>query len=262
MNVRLEVLLKYNTLDKYEEYLSTRFTTGTAATYKKCVDTLLKDQFLLDCKNMNIALILSKFESMKYKNEYSKYKNAFLKFCEFQNIKIDSETMLKLNLMALDKKKKHRRMKAVNLKDIKNHLRAIKDTKLKLSYETILATGLRVSELSQIGKNDCSLHRDKIVFSFIGKGGNPESVTIFKDDNPTLFTDITKLVNSSKKKVFYSPNYLQTKAKEKGFGCHDLRRAYAKLEHQKHKDIIKTREALRHKSEKNTRRYLNSKVKI
>jgi len=254
--------VKYNTLLEYEEYLRKSSTPQTATRYRQSVEYLLKDQYLLDCKKLDIDMVLKKFENMKYKSDYSRYKNAFLKFCQFQNIKIDNEKLLKLNLMKLEKKKKHRKLKAVDLKDIKNHLRVIQDKKLKLSFETLLATGLRVSELSQITKDDCHIDSDKIVLSFIGKGGNPESVTIHQSEHETLFTNLLDLIGSTEKKVFYSANYLQTKATEKGFACHDLRRAFAKLDYQKHKDINRTKKALRHTNVKNTKKYLHSKVKI
>ena len=252
--------MKYNTLRDYETFLKGSLADSTAVSYRKCVDTLLQDQYLLDCKSLNPDLILPKFETMKHKNQYSKYKNAFLKFCEFQGIQLDNDFLLKLNLMKLDKKKKRRNLKEVDLKDINNHIRVIRDRKLKVSYQTLLATGLRVSELSQIQKEDCLIDSNKIELSFIGKGGNPESVSILKSENKSLYQNLSTLIYESNEKPFYSANYLQTNTK--GFGCHDLRRAFAKLDYQKNKDLKQTAEKMRHKNKKNTKIYTNSKVKI
>lgn len=254
--------MKYNTLREYETFLKGSMADSSAISYRKCVDTLLNDQYTADCRNMNFDLISQKFEAMKHKNPYSKYKNAFLKFCEFQGIKLDNEFLLKLNLSSLDKKKQHRKLKEVDLKDINNHIRVIRDKKLKLSYQTILSTGLRISELSQIEKDNCVIDSEKIEMSFIGKGGNQESVIVLKKENEALYQNLSLLICESKKKVFYSTNYLQTKATEKGFACHDLRRAFAKLEYEKNKSLNQTAEKMRHKSKKNTKIYTNSKVKI
>ncbi|WP_460642905.1 hypothetical protein [Lacrimispora brassicae] len=252
--------MKYNTLRDYEAFLKKGMAASSAISYRKCVDTLLNDQYIMDCKNIDFDLILHKFEAMKHKNQYSKYKSALLKFCEFQDIKLDNDFLLKLNLMKLDKKKQRRKLKEVDLKDINNHMRVIRDKKLKLSYQTMLNKGLRVSELSQIGKDDCVIDSDKIEMSFIGKGGNLESVIILKNENETLYQNLSLLIHDSNDKVFYSANYLQMNAN--GFACHDLRRAFAKLEYEKNKSLNQTAEKLRHKNKNNTKIYTNSKVKI
>lgn len=255
--------MKYNVLNDYENYLTRFYTPATAKTYKKAVDYLLKEQSFLDCRNLDADKVMIQLKAMKYKNQYSKYKNAFIKFCEFQNIELKRDFLLELELLNLEKKRKKRVLKHVDLKDILNHLKVIKDKKLKLSFETMLNTGLRVSEISQIKKKNCILAKEYIEFSFVAKGGMIESVTLYFESNPKLFNDLKELIENTKAdNVFYSANYLQTKAEQKGFCCHDLRRAFAKLDYQKHKNIKLTMKALRHKEEKNTKIYINSKVKV
>jgi len=227
------------------------------------MEYLLSDQYIIDCKNINIEKLLQKLESMRYKNQYSKYKNAFLKFCEFQNIKLDNNTLLSLDIMKLDKKKKYQKLNKVRLTDIKNKIKVIRDKRLKLSYETMLATGLRVSELSQIKKADCITTENSILFRFIAKGGKKESVQISAESHKRLFNDLVKLIEDNKQeKLFYSSNYLQKEATKRGFQCHDLRRAFAKIEYKKNRNLDKVRLSLRHKSIKNTKIYLKSKVEI
>lgn len=255
--------MKYNTLEDYKDFLCTCYTKATAETYFKCMEYLLSDQYIIDCKNINIEKLLQKLESMRYKNQYSKYKNAFLKFCEFQNIKLDNNTLLSLDIMKLDKKKKYRKLNKVRLTDIKNKIKVIRDKRLKLSYETMLATGLRVSELSQIKKADCITTENSILFRFIAKGGKKESVQISAESHKRLFNDLVKLIEDNKQeKLFYSSNYLQKEATKRGFQCHDLRRAFAKIEYKKNRNLDKVRLSLRHKSIKNTKIYLKSKVEI
>lgn len=255
--------MKYNELNRYEIYLLENFTPATASTYKKAVDFLLQDQYLLDCRALDIAKVIEKLKVIKYKNQYSKYKNAFIKFCEFQRIILDSHILREFELLSNEKKKNRRNLKQVELKDIVNHIKVIKDKKLKLSFETMLHTGLRVSEISQIKKNDCVIFDNTIEFSIIAKGGTFEKVFFPCVQNQRLFNDLKGLIeNTNSEKVFYSPNYLQTKAIEKGFHCHDLRRAFAKLDYKKNKDLEHTMNALRHKNIKNTKIYVNSKIKI
>jgi integrase len=105
---------------------------------------------------------------------------------------------------------------------------------------------------------------DSIVFGIIGKGAKTGTATVLSDDSPVLFERLKELIHStdSDKKVFYSAVYLQKNASELGFGCHDLRRAFAKLEYQKCKNRAEVGEKLRHSNPRTTGIYLNSKVKI
>lgn len=255
-------LTKYNTLSEYHDFLLRSVSSDTATTYRKAMDYLLQDQFLIDCRGLDIQKVLDKLRTMKYKNQYSKYKNAFLKFCDFQGIKLSNDILLELQFINLDKVKKRRKLKQRNLKDMKNKIKVTRDTKLKLSYEMLLETGLRVSELSNIKKEDCEILSEKLNFSIVGKGQQKQTVSISKKNNPTLFSNLLNLIADTDEKVFYSRNYLQMKAIEKGFACHDLRRAHAKLLYEDTKDINQVMQSLRHKNKKTTEIYLKSKINI
>lgn len=258
------VFAKYNTLAEFHEFLKSEATAGTADTYTKAIDFLLADQLLMDCKQLDVAKVMQKLERVKYKSYYSKYKNAFLKFADFVGIELSDQVINQLNLMQKSKTKKYRKLKPTKLVDIKKTTDQMKDKKLKLSFETMFATGLRVSELSQIKKEDCQITEDHITFNFSGKGERKERVIIRKSEHSTLFANLLKLIDQTgtDKKLFYSAGYLQTQAKEKGFQCHDLRRAFSKLEYSKHGDIEKVMKSLRHRSKRTTEVYLHSKVQI
>ena len=256
--------MKYNTLLSFRVHLAKELSPVTALTYYKALGYLLKDQYLLDCKKMNVNAVLQKLTTMKYKNQYAKYKNAFLKFCDFIGLKLPTETLMTLDIMKKSKKKKYRKLKPVQLQDIKNRIKAIRDKKLKLSYETMLYSGLRVSELAQIQKEDCFIEAASITLRFIGKGGGKESVVLYETENKNFFERLKTFIQNTPptQKVFYSASHLQAKAKEKGFQCHDLRRAFAKVTYAKTRDIQAVKRLLRHTKPKNTRLYLNSNVKI
>ena len=133
-----------------------------------------------------------------------------------------------------------------------------------MSFQTIIVTGLRVSELAQLGPDNCTIADGSITFNFIGKGGVSGSAAISSLENPQLCERLKQLIEDTPKdkKVFYSAAYLQAKAKELGFGCHDLRRAYAKLEYRKCRNKAEVQRKLRHSNLKTTNIYLRSKIKI
>ena len=62
--------------------------------------------------------------------------------------------------------------------------------------------------------------------------------------------------------MFYSAIYLQKEAQRLGITCHNLRRAYAKLEYKKTKSRENVRKKLRHTNIKTTNIYLRSKIKV
>jgi len=230
--------MKYNVLLAFKDYLEKSLAVSTASTYYKAVDFLLKDQFLFDMKQLDINKVIIKLNAIKYKNQYSKYKNAFLKLCDYLNIKLSSENEAELNTMNHKKINKRRKLNPIEFEDIKNSIKTIRDKKLKLAFELMLASGLRVSELAQIKKEDCVIGSKDIKLLFIGKGGKSETVLL---TNRQIITDLKKLLQEvdSEKRLFYHPNYLQSQALKRGFQCHDLRRAFAFSSYKEHKSIKK-----------------------
>jgi len=259
--------VKHNTLLEYRSWLAGTggLTNSTVLTYYKAVCFLLQDQYLLDCKQMDINAILDKLRATKHKGEYSKYKNAFLKLCAFLDIKLSIDIQSELDNMISEKKKKHRKLKTVKLPYIQKQIRGIRDKKLRLSFDTMLNTGLRVSELSQIKKEDCFFFDDdRMELTFIAKGGKQEKVFVQREKDKNFFNALSSFIDTCKddEKIFYSSSYLQARAKEKGFSCHDLRRAFAKVTYRDCKDINTVQRLLRHSNIKNTKLYLKSKVKL
>jgi len=255
----------HNLLCEYRGYLETKYSKETARTYTDRLGVLFEGQNLTDTiHKFDVDKILIKLSGIKYKNHFSQSKNALLHFCEFQNISINNEVLEKMNSIELGTHKKYRQLREVDYKEIEKKIKYIRNKKLKLSYQTLIETGLRVSELAQISPADCVISDNEITFNFLAKGGEREEVIINSIENPVLFQRLREHIGSTKpeNKVFYSAIYLQTKAHEMGFTCHDLRRACAKLEYRKTKSKEAVKEKLRHKGAKNTNIYLKSKVKI
>jgi len=282
-----------DTIDLYKEYLSSKFTTETTRTYMAHIKPLLAGQNLnFRADKLDIDKVIAILTEVKYKNNFAKYKNAFLHFCEFLDVTLNDDYLNQIKELEKGTKKKYRKSRNIDFESIDKKIKGLRNQKLKLSYQTMLATGLRVAELAQITKDDCLIADDgslitddEICLSFIAKGGMPSTVTILKSEHPKLFGHLKALIKSSKHKIFYSAIYLQINAKELGFTCHDLRRIYAKLEYQKAKakrakrpikdkgakEVVETgaisakevvRDKLRHSSIKNTNIYLKSKVKV
>ena len=237
----------------------------TANTYYKRLCKLFEGQSITDTVNcLDMVKILDNLKLIKHKNYFSQTKNAFLHFCKFQNIVLSSDIIKSIEEIEKCTSRKYKKLVPVEYKEVDTTIKHIRNIKLKLSYQTIIATGLRVFELSQITPTDCNVTDDTITFCFTAKGGKTETVIISKSEYSKLFQRLTEHIKSTStdKKLFYSAVYLQKQAKKLGFGCHDLRRTYAKLEYKKCGSKEEVKEKLRHSNMKNTNIYLNSKIKL
>jgi len=257
--------MKYDLLSAYKNYLLVLYRPDTANTYYKKLCTLFEGQSLTDtANNLDIDKILDNLGTIKHKNRFSQSKNAFLHFCVFQNITLSADILEIIEQLERTTRKKHRKLKPIEFVQVDKKIKRIRNKKLKLSYQTIIATGLRVSELSGINPENCTVTNNTITFSFVGKGGKNEVVEVQAAAYSKLYQSLKELIDgtSKDKKIFYSANYLQRQAKELGFTCHDLRRACAKLEYKKSRSKKQVKEKLRHANIKTTKIYLKSKVKI
>lgn len=257
--------MKYDVLSEYSNYLKKFLRQNTVRTYTNRLESLLKDQSVLNFdEQLDIDKMIQHLSEIKYKNEFSQSKNAFFRFLEFKHITLNQQQLSQIKQLEKNTQKKYRKKKSVNYKTVDKTIKHIKNQKLKLSYQTLLTTGLRVFELSQVRRDDCIITNDFIRFYFTGKGGEQESVVILKSENRLLYENLIELISNTdfSKKVFYSANYLQKKAKEYNFQCHDLRRIFSKLEHKKTKSIKEVQEKMRHTNEKTTKIYLNSNIQM
>ena len=255
----------YDVLDKYDEYLNDIYTSDTTRTYHARVSCLLKGQYLINnVKDIDLEKVIDKLKEVKYKNHFSQCKNALIHLYEFEGVAFPVQYMDKIKGLESQTKKKYRKMKVVYYGELKKKIEYIRNKKLKLSYQTMLNTGLRVFELSQILKEECLISSEVMTFHFIGKGGHHEKIELYKKDNIKLFEDLKELIENTQdhKRVFYSVSYLQIQAKKHAFTCHDLRRSFAKIEYKKTKSKKHVKEKLRHTSMKNTNIYINSKIKL
>lgn len=265
-NVTGGIAMKYDVLQAYKCYLLDHYCPTTAQTYYNCLENLLVGQSIFyTIEKLDISKILYNLSKIRYKSYFSQYKNALFHFLTFQNITLSNEQLETIKSLEKCTHKKYRKQKEKSFYEIDKEIRNIKNNKMRLSYQVLMYTGLRVSELSQITTHDTYITSDTIQFSFTGKGGKRESVILSKIDHDKLFHELCDHIKTTKddKKIFYSANYLQANAKKNfKFSCHDLRRIYAKQLFAQTQNKQEVKEKLRHQSIKTTKIYLNSKIKM
>lgn len=257
--------MKYDMLARYRTYLEERYSPATARTYYMRLCFLLEGQYFIEnFKDIDMEKMLDRLSEIKHKNYFSQCKNAFKHFCEFENAKLDPQQLKKIKELENATRKKYRKLKVVDFKETTSKIAGLKNQKLKLSYLTMLNTGLRVFELAQLTPANCKAKNETLTFLFIGKGGKKETVEIAKNDNVTFFNQLIKHVQNtqSENHLFYSVIYLEQKANKLGFRCHDLRSIFAQLEYKKAKSIKQVMKKLRHSNIKTTKIYLKRKIRF
>lgn len=255
----------YNMMADYRSWLETKYTPATAKAYYVRICSLLKGQPVNDTeKRLNVEKVIERLAELTHKNGFSQSKNSFLHFCEFENLSLSNEVIERIRELETHTRKKYRKLKAIDYITIDNKIKHLKNERLKLSFQMLTATGLRVSELAQITPAHCVIKNESLSFRFIAKGGKENTSTVLKSDHPELYEQLNELIihTNPERKIFYSSSYLQKQAKRLGFTCHDLRRACAKIEYKKSRSKAEVKKKLRHSTVKTTNIYLNSKVSI
>ncbi len=258
--------MKYDILQAYKSYLLQYYCPTTAQTYYNRLEHLFEGQSLFHTvEKLDISKILDNLSKVRYKSYFSQSKNALFHFLKFQNITLSDEQLKAIELLQKSTQKKYRKQKQKNFLFIDKEIKNIKNSKMRLSYQVLMYTGLRVSELSQITKRDTCITDSAIYFSFTGKGGKRESVMLSKKNQETCFYELCDHIKKTKddKKLFYSANYLQaTVTRDFQFSCHDLRRIFAKQQFTQTKSKKEVQKKLRHANLKTTKIYLNSKINM
>ena len=112
--------------------------------------------------------------------------------------------------------------------EIERKINALRNKKLKLAFRMGLRTGLRVSEISKLEKDDISFNDNTITVDVKdGKGGKQRTVCSLEDEY--LVRTLKDHVNNADgDKLFYSESHMKNKAGKLGFQMHDLRRCYSR----------------------------------
>lgn len=155
----------------------------------------------------------------------------------------------------------------INEDTIKRKINALRDEKLKIALRLQLKSGLRVSEIANLTKDDVIFEENKIMLHVKnGKGSKSRTVHVIEDEY--LFKKLKDYIgNCIHEKLFWSQNYLRHKAKVYDIETHDLRRINSQerfnqlIEAGKKKIQAKheVKEELGHENLKFTNIYLNRK---
>ncbi|MBN1468756.1 MAG: site-specific integrase [Fusobacteriaceae bacterium] len=156
-----------------------------------------------------------------------------------------------------------------NLSKTLRKINSLQDKKLKLAYRLMFASGGRVEEISHVRKEDI-IFEDGHIKLFINKAkyGKQRTVKILDGEYKYLKEHLKNYINDFEngQEIFYSKDYLITKASEYDFMCHDLRRAYSQIisdnEELTEKEAIEeTQKNLGHKEDTTTyKKYWNRKI--
>lgn len=266
MYSRDEVLEKLEIILRREGYRD-----ETIRCYRNSLKRILKksgtNDFTSDKFKEQLKLIKNKTELSQIVNSIRKLKTIDL------NIKIPKEEDLK-EIIKNKKRNRHKGYEPYKLKDALNSINRLRNDKYKLGYRLMIASGLRVFELSNLQKEDIKISPEGIeIYVGDGKGGKEAAIKCLRDEY--LEKKLLEFLNDKEpgKKIFYNKGKMQNKAKELGFTCHDLRRAYAKLvkkeaeknikcdDYELKQEMVKeaVMKALRHEKYDTSKRYIYSK---
>ncbi len=188
-----------------------------------------------------------------------KYENSSTNLA-FSALRFFYETMLKKDLKNIVVPKRDKKMPVVLTKDeIKIMIESARNKKSKLIIKFLYSTGLRVSELVNVKKNDIEI-KEKIGWVRKGKGNKdrifilPESLTeelneIMKAESDILFPVTTRAIQKIVK------NTLRRAKITKKVSPHTLRHSYATHLLESGVDIRKIQELLGHSNLQTTQIY-------
>lgn len=262
--------MKYDILNPYKEYMYQNYKKNTAKKYCASIERLFKDVQFNNLSEISKDFLEKETASkFKTKSDFSAVKNGLkaLKKCN-PDLNLPDENFFKQT----SQKKRNWSKKAKNpiyLDSMNKKINQISNVKLKLGYRLALVSGLRVSELAALEKEDISFKDGNIVVHVTnGKGGSNGYVTCEKD--AYLYKSLQEYVdNLEEGKMFYSASHMQNMAKKLGLECHDFRRVFAirkrcrlKKEMSAFEANKEVQKALRHERFSTTKRYLFNKKLI
>lgn len=197
-------------------------------------------------------------ENLKSRNLISKFKNS-LKYFD----KLSIEDSKKINKIYYSKSKRKAIPKQqFKVKSFWMSINNSRNINHKLPFRLSILTGLRISELSSLTKQDIDFLEDGRIRVIVenGKGGKYREVTSIMKDKYLLENLKELLKNKSENEnIFYSKNYLHKIAKKHNFTNHDLRKTciqkiYYSCDYDKETTIKLIQSYLGH--EENTNTYL------
>jgi integrase len=227
----MEYRSKSDYLENFREYLiKSKIPKNTVKNYSTELKNAFLGQEFSNINEINIEKIEKHLKNIKSKKSANNLKIALKKFKELNNDFKYDEFYIDLE----SSKKSHIRLtkfkKPLYLASTMHKINALDNERFKMAYKLMLNGALRSDEAGNIKKEDINIKDNDIEINIKhGKGGFSRKIKLI---DPKYFNEnLAKYLKlfSAGENIFYSANYMQKKAKDLGFMCHDLRRASSQI---------------------------------
>lgn len=260
--------MKYDILNSLRRHLHENYKKNTAERYFFAVDKLFKNIQFSGVQEIQEGYIETEIIKIKNKNDFSATKNGLKNLKEvFPEFILPSEDFF----TSTSRRKRNwskRPKNTIYLQTTMKKINALQNKKLKYAYRLALVSGLRVSELAALTKNDIAITSDgKITVNVLhGKGGSNGLVSCMEDKYLAVALGEYMKDKEGDEKLFYESITMKKEAWKLGLECHNFRRIAAITYRQ---SIVKevgkkeadtaTKNMLRHTRFSVTKRYLRNR---
>lgn len=222
--------MKYDILTRYRSYLEKNLSKNTAKKYYSSVVNLFRDLHFDSLKEIDETYLKEKLKMIHTKNEFSATKNGLLRLKEFDSsLRLPEDDFFK---ETSKRKRNHvvNRGREIYVDEVKRKINQISDKKLKLGYRLALSSGLRVSEIAALKKEDIEIDQEGQILITVKNGKGGKSGNVVCKNDPYVTEHLQKYLENALtgQNLFYSASYMEHKAGELEMECHDLRRIYAR----------------------------------
>ena len=265
--------MKYEILEKYRVYLREVIENKhTADRYYFAVSKCLQEIQFNSLTDITQEYVEEYLINLKGSSNFSALKNGLKYLKKFDTSFTVPEDEFFKKVAKSKRRGTKKGTKVIDLDKVQKKINAIKNEKLKLGYRLMQLSGLRVSELAKLKKEDIKIDEQVITIDVKrGKGGKSGQVVC--DPNQYLSEKLQQYLKgyNEQDNIFYKAETIKKKAGELGIECHDLRRIAAIVHRNKLKSEgmpleeanENTKEYLRHERFSTTKRYLfNRKLKF
>lgn len=261
--------MKYEQLYQFKNYVMQldALEHNTKQKYYHAVKSLVDDISFDKLEDIKPDELMLRLNALRTKNDVSAAKRGLELLQDFYpKLQLPDELP---EVSSHKRNIKKRTFETVKLDTIKRKLYAIQDPKLRIGYELMLDTGLRVGEVAQITKDSISVDDEQDVYLHIEhfKGGKAGYRKINSEKLAQKLLIYADTITDQEQPIFYSSGHMKNKAHDMGFECHDLRRAFAKTNYREIKQDVgayrakeEVRNIMDHADIRTTKKYLKRKI--
>lgn len=255
-----------NFSENFKEFLQTKdgLRNETKRIYLSRLNKFVFSKNVNSIDKINVEKIIEELQS-ENKTYISQTKNALKLLYRANDEFFFNNDIEKLQETAPKQRKKPEQ--PLKLSKVNRKINAIRNKKMKLAYRLQEMSGLRISEIADLRKQDIKFCENNRLAIYVkdGKGGKQRYIKTL--DDKYLYKELKEFMdNTDKEKLFYSDRYMQQKARQLEFHTHDLRKVNAKILYDripenKEKTIETIQKILGHKpGTKTVYKYLNRDI--